>query len=137
MKRKSFLVLLSTLWALSLVTPATAAEEWKGHWTIAAGEKAGEVRFGLSHRRNGGNLQHESDWPVNVMQGLDLANRAKRDVQFNIVRDAGRFDCKGYVEDGEGAGTFRFTPNEKFIADMAAIGFSDIRDEMQFAMAIH
>jgi hypothetical protein len=134
--RKSFLVsLLCSAWALAL-SPASAAE-WKGHWTMAPADKAGQVRFGLSHRMNGGNSQHEGDWPLAVLNGLDTANRAKRDVQFHIVRDAGRFDCKGYLEEGEGAGTFRFTLSDQFASDMAAAGFPGIRDEVQFAMAIH
>ena len=71
------------------------------------------------------------------MQGLDLAVQGKRDVQFAITRDAGRFDCEGYLKDGEGAGIFHFTPDASYVKSMKALGFTGIDDEKQFAMAVH
>ena len=68
------------------------------------------------HRMHGGNSHHESDWPASAFAGLDLIERGKRDVQFNVTRDAGRFDCEGYLKDGDGAGIFRFTPDAKYPA---------------------
>jgi hypothetical protein len=122
---------------LAFVQVASAASEFKGNWTLAASDQAGMVRFGLMQRLNGGNMQSESDWPASVFTGLDLTARGKRDVQFNITRDAGRFDCEGYLNDGEGAGLFRFIPNAQYPAEMKALGFDGIDAEKQFAMAVH
>ena len=58
-------------------------------------------------------------------------------MQFAVSRDAGRFDCEGYLKDGEGAGIFRFTPSATYEKDMAALGFTGIDDDMQFGMAVH
>ena len=114
-----------------------AAEDFKGNWTIMASDQAGKVRFGLIHHRDGGNSQHQSDWATSAFQGLDLTTRGKRDVQFTITRDAGRFSCEGFLNDGEGAGIFHFTPDAKFAPAMSALGFTGIDEEKQFAMAVH
>lgn len=121
---------------LGLAHHVLAAEEFKGNWTIMPSKQAGQVRFGLIHRMHSGNSHHESDWPVSVLQGLDVTP-GKRDVQFTIARDAGRFDCQGYLNDGEGAGTFRFTLDGRYVESMRALGFTGIEDEKQFAMAVH
>jgi len=122
---------------LGLATASHAAEDFKGNWTIESSKQPGQVRFGLIHHHDGGNSQSQSDWPVSAFQGLDLASTAKRDVTFKITRDAGRFDCEGYLKDGEGAGLFHFVPDAQFPKTMSALGFGGIDDEMQYAMAVH
>jgi hypothetical protein len=131
--RRSFLALC----ALSLTLTSHATEDFRGNWTIAKADDAGFVRFGLMHRMNGGHSSHESEWPVSAFQGLQPGIKGKRDVQFSIARNAGRFDCEGYLRDDEGAGLFRFTANPRYAADMRAIGFDGIDENTQFAMAVH
>ena len=126
--------LLSCLLNLST---ACAAEDFKGSWTMLPSKETGQVRFGLSHRMHGGSSQHESDWPVTAFQGLDLARKARHDVEFTVARDAGLIRCEGYLKDGEGAGVFHFTPDAKYVQAMDALGFDGIDAEMQFAMAVH
>src|SRR5262245_27805855 len=96
---------------LSLAQVARAAEPFHGNWTIAPSEQAGMVYFSLMQQMHGGHSNHSADWPAGEFLGLDLATPGKRDVQFHIERDAGRFDCEGYVNDGRGAGLFEFTAN--------------------------
>lgn len=121
-------------WTMSA---ATFAAEMKGNWTLAPSRESGQVQFGLYIRNDDTNLQTTSDWPLGAFQGLDLANRTRHDVKFAVVRDAGRFDCDGYLNEGLGAGFFRFTPDTKFVGDMRAIGFDGIDENKQFAMAVH
>jgi hypothetical protein len=135
--KKSAALVAFSLCAWMLGAAALAAEEFKGKWTIEPAEEAGHVQFGMFRRHDGGNMHHESAWPVSAFQGLDLATRARHDVKFTIARDAGRFDCDGFLENGEGAGTFRFTPDPKFAPAMDALGFDDIDADKQFAMAVH
>jgi hypothetical protein len=120
------------LWA----GPASAGE-FKGNWTITSSAQPGMVEFGLFHRHDGGQSQSENDWPVSAFQGLDLSTRARHDVKFTISRDAGRFDCEGFVNAGDGAGVFRFTPDPAFVQGMHDLGFGGIDDNKQFAMAVH
>jgi hypothetical protein len=67
---------------------------------------------------------------------MDVAKPGKQEVYFTISRDAGKFDCEGYIKDGEGAGLFRFTPDPKFAGEMASLGFSGVDDEKQYSMAV-
>jgi hypothetical protein len=131
-RRVSFTALALIL----LVSSVAFAEGFKGNWTMRPSEQSGKVYFGLSYSRNGGHSQHEDDWDLGSFIGLD-GSPAKHDVKFAIARDAGRFDCTGYLDAGEGAGIFLFTPNPQFAKDMAALGFTHIDDERQFAMAVH
>jgi hypothetical protein len=134
---RRFIVAFSMLVTSLALAPRAQAEEFRGNWTISKSKRHGMVQLGLMHRMHKGHSQHESDWPLKELQGLDLQPAGKRDVQFNITRDAGRFDCEGYLKDGEGAGIFRFTANPRFVADMAALGFDDIDADKQFVMAVH
>jgi hypothetical protein len=122
---------------LLMATPAAAAAEYKGTWSILQSSEPGKVRFGLAHRWHGGHSNHEADWPVSALHGLELGPAGKRDVAFNIQRDAGRFDCEGYLKNGEGAGIFTFTPDPKFAPAMRNLGFTGIDEDKQFAMAVH
>lgn len=118
-------------------TLSAAAQERSGSWTMMPAEESGTVHFAIFQRQGRGTSHSESDWPVSAFQRLDLATRARHDVAFAIVRDAGRFDGEGYLEDGEGAGTYRFTPDRGFVRAMSDLGFGGIDEDEQFAMAMH
>ena len=120
-------------WAMSPM--AFAAEE--GSWTLMPAEEAGKVHFTVLQRHERGTSHSGSDWPVAAFQGLDLATRARHDVMFALERDAGRFDCEGYLDEGKGAGVFRFTPDPTFVRAMSDLGFGGIDEDEQFAMALH
>jgi len=122
---------------LAVAQSVLGAEDFKGNWTLSASDQPEKVQFGLSHRMHGGYSQSESDWPVSAFQGLDLGVKGKRDVQFTITRDAGRFSCEGYLNNAEGAGIFHFTPDASYTPAMSALGFDGIDAEKQFAMAVH
>lgn len=117
------------------IVAARAADNFSGNWTMMPADSAGQVNFGLVYRREHHNMNHSSDWPAEAFQGLDLSVRGKRDVQFSIVREAGRFDCEGYLQNGVGAGVFLFTPDPAFAQALADLGFDDVNERTQFAMA--
>ena len=110
-----------------------AAETITGSWTSAHSSEPGKVEFALIHHQHGHSSSHESTWPVTAFAGLDLSKPGKQEVKFTINRDAGRFDCEGYVTNGEGAGVFHFTADAKFPSEMSALGFQGIDDEKQFS----
>ena len=112
-----------------------ATETQNGSWTVQPSDEAGKVRFALLQHRHNGSSHHESDWSPSSFEGLDLTIKGKHDVKFTIRRDAGRFECEGYLENSEGAGVFHFLPDGKFAGDMRALGFS-VDEEKQFAMAV-
>src|ERR1700759_1452529 len=81
-----------------------------GNWTVRRSESAGKIVFSLIESHHGGQSSHESDWPLTAFQGLDTTKAGRQDVHFTIARDAGRFDCDGFLDNGEGAGLFQFYP---------------------------
>ncbi len=114
---------------------ASETQPQNGSWTVQPSDEPGKVRFALLQHWKGHNSNHESDWPPSAFEGLDLSIKAKHDVKFTIRRDAGRFECEGYIGDSEGAGVFHFFPDGKYADDMAAAGFK-IDTEKQMNMAI-
>ena len=119
--------------ALALFAAETQPQN--GSWTVQPSDVPGKVRFALLQHWKGHTSNHDSDWALNSFEGLDLSIKGKRDVKFTIRRDAGRFECQGYIEDSEGAGVFHFFPDGKYTDNMAAIGFK-IDPEKQMSMAI-
>jgi hypothetical protein len=135
---KAFRAIFATaLFYLAFGQVARAAEEFRGSWTLAPSAAAGKVQFGLIRRHGGGQSMSQSDWPVAAFAGLDLRTAGRRDTQFAITREAGRIDCEGYLANGTGAGTFRFTPDPKYVQAMRALGFTGIDENEQFAMMLH
>jgi len=137
MKSRITTFLAALICIVALAPAVQAAEDFKGNWTISPSKLPGQIQFSLIHRRDGGYSQSESDWLVTEFQGLDLATIARHDVKFTITRDAGRFDCEGYLKNGEGAGLFHFVRDAGFPKAMSALGFDGIDEDMQFAMAVH
>ena len=133
--RKIIGILALALCTLTIDAAAFAAEE--GSWTLMPADEPGMVHFTVIQRRERGTSQSGSEWPVDAFRGLDLATEARHDVAFTITRDAGRFDCEGYLTDGRGAGTFTFTPDATFARTMGELGFGGIDDDEQLAMALH
>jgi len=67
---------------------------------------------------------------------VDLTKAGKQEVHFTITRDAGKFDCEGFLNNGEGAGLFHFYPESKYSGEMQALGFGGIDADKQYSMAV-
>ena len=106
-----------------------------GDWTIRKSDEVGKIEFALIEHHRGGNSNSESDWPTNAFQGVDFSKPGRQDVNFTIVRDAGKLDCEGVLKDGEGAGIFHFTPNPDYAKQMSSLGFP-VDEEKQYSMAV-
>src|SRR5207253_4313597 len=79
--------------------------------------------------RGGHHFHSSSEREAKELTGLDLSKPGRQDVHFTIMRDAGRFECEGFVKDGEGAGIFHFIPDAKYAQEMKALGFEGIDGE--------
>jgi hypothetical protein len=112
-----------------------AAEVRSGDWTISKSDSPGKVEFSLIEHRHGGSSSHESDWPMSSFQGVDFSKPGRQAVRFTIARDAGKLDCEGFLNDGEGAGLFHFQQDLNYVREMNTLGFS-VDDEKQFTMAV-
>jgi len=112
-----------------------AAEVRSGNWTLGKSDEPGKVEFSLIEHHHGGTSTHESDWSTSLFAGVDFSKPGRQDVHFTISRDAGKIDCEGFLNDGEGAGIFHFQPDPNYAREMQAIGFP-VDDEKQYSMAV-
>src|SRR5215208_6331235 len=116
-----------------------AQEAITGEWIIKA--KPGTDYVHLTIQR--GSVKHfNSMSTLDVRQenirGLSQALAAGNGspVRFQIVRDAGTFDCEGWFKEGRGSGHFTFTPSQSFASDMASLGYANLSGENIFSMAV-
>src|SRR5580692_5015089 len=113
-----------------------ASDVRTGNWTIRHSDEAGKVEFSLIERHRDGNSSHESDWPISSFPGVDFSKSGRQDVHFTITRDAGRIECEGFLNNGEGAGIFHFQPDPNYPGEMRKLDFS-VDEEKQYSMAVH
>src|SRR5467141_3814850 len=119
------------------VAKALGGEGQSGDWTIRRSDAPGRVEFSLMDSRAGHHFHHSSDWPASDFSGLDFSKSGRQEVHFTIARDAGKFECEGFLQDGEGAGLFHFVADPKYAQEMKALGFERIDGDKQWAMSIH
>ncbi|MGA3212689.1 MAG: hypothetical protein ABSD20_15390 [Terriglobales bacterium] len=128
------LCLIGFAMAAAFAAPLAASDTRSGDWTIRHSDQPGKVEFSLIEHHRGGNSNHQSDWPMSALPGIDFAKPGRQDVRFTIARDAGKFECEGYLNNGEGAGIFHFQPDPSYAAHMQSLGFPLGADE-QYSMA--
>src|SRR5450631_2073761 len=121
---------------LLFVVNNRAAEVRGGDWTISKSEDAGKVEFSLIEHHHGGTSSHQSDWPASSFPGVDFSKPGRQDVHFTIARDAGKIECEGFLDNGEGAGIFHFQPDPNYPREMRAIGIEVAEEEKQYSMAV-
>src|SRR5579864_7127122 len=112
-----------------------------GQWIIDSIGVADQVCLTL-HRTIGksGSSTNSSSYPIASLQGLTAAQMESKDgtmVHFGLVRDAGTLACDGYFKRGSGAGTFTFSPDPNFAAEMRKLGYDVRKPEQFFSMAAH
>src|SRR5229473_1625250 len=135
--KRAFGLVLIVAGIAFIVVSTIHGQSQGGDWTIHRSDIPGKVEFSLMDSRAGRHFHYSSDWPANEFSGLDFAKAGRQEVHFTIARDAGRFECEGYLNDGEGAGLFHFIADPKYTQEMKALGFENIDAEKQWAMAIH
>ena len=137
--RRTLAYLVFASCVVVFVVKNRAAEVRSGDWTIAKSDIPGKVEVSLIEHHHGGQSNHQSDWPITTFQGVDFSKPGRQDVHFTIARDAGKIDCEGFLNNGEGAGLFHFQPDPNYAREMSAIGFPVVdndNDEKQFSMAV-
>jgi hypothetical protein len=133
---RTFAFLVFGFCLIFAVVKNRAADVRSGNWTVAKSDEPGKVQFSLIERHRDGNSSHESDWPMASFPGIDFSKPGRLDVHFTITRDAGRIECEGFLNNGEGAGIFHFQPDPNYVVEMHNAGF-DVDEERQYSMAVH
>ena len=106
-----------------------------GTWEIRPSDTEGMVHLRLVEL----NSSSGNDIPVRLLDGLTEAQRtgAGGPVQFRLRRDAGTFTFEGVFRGGVGAGTFSFTLDPNFPAELAKRGFARPTALEQYQLARH
>src|ERR1700736_3508531 len=133
--RRTLAYLVFASCVLGVALKNRAAENRSGDWTIRKSDDAGKVEFSLIEHHHGGTSSHESDWAASSFQGVDFSKAGRQDVHFTIARDAGKIECEGFLNNGEGAGIFHFQPDPNYAREMQSVGFT-VDDDKQFGMAV-
>jgi hypothetical protein len=129
---------LAALWlCLSFVASAQGAAEFRGSWTLSPSREAGKVQFNLTQRNaDGGTSRQQSAWPVTAFHVLDLKAGGKHEVRFVIEHEVGRIECRGFIEDGEGAGAFTFKLSAQYLESLRSRSHLEVDENVQFAQAV-
>jgi hypothetical protein len=135
MRLSQSLAFLVFAFCLLVAVRSHATEVRDGDWTIRNSDESGKVEFALIEHHHGGNSSHESDWPMNSFPGVDFSKPGRQDVHFTISRDAGKIECEGFLNNGQGAGIFHFLPNPNYAGEMRKLDFS-VDEEEQYSMAV-
>jgi beta-lactamase regulating signal transducer with metallopeptidase domain len=117
------------------IAGATLQDNLPGTWEIRPAETKGTVRLRLAEL----NSSSSSNVPIEILEGLTATqlSSAGGPVQFRLRRDAGTFTFEGVFRNGVGAGTFTFTPDANFGAELAKRGFARPTAQEQYQMARH
>jgi beta-lactamase regulating signal transducer with metallopeptidase domain len=113
----------------------TAQDEGRGTWELKPSSTPGMVHLRISERNN----TFGTTYPLASLEGLTEAQLAGAGgpVQFRITRDAGTLVFEGVLRGGVAGGTFSFTPNPAFPAELVKRGFTKptAREQYQLARA--
>lgn len=153
----AFIIIVIGSYVIVAQTPITG--EWKadtrpersansrGEMPERSDKKGGDKLY-LSFERSRGEKnrsQHGSSFLYSDLQGLTQDQAQNGRVSFRLVREAGTVECEGTFVNGKGSGTFRFIPDQSYLAAMSSRGFdfskSDSKhgepvEERQFTAAL-
>lgn len=109
------------------VSDVEAQTSLTGTWTASVSKDAkdtSKINLNFERTSKGGRHQTGQTYDFSDLQGLSREQALNGGpVNFSLVREAGRIDCEGSFQNGNGAGTFRFTGNAAFISAMKSRGF--------------
>jgi len=132
-------VCASCLFGTSVRGQVTPIGTWELRSYTGVGGPA-KVELRLETRTSDGDHDGTTvEMPLASLAGLTAEGVAGADgeVQFRLVRDAGTFTCEGRAGRGRGAGTFEFTPDPTFGAELARRGYERPTATQQFQLAVN
>src|SRR5947208_16652538 len=95
------------------VAKALGGQGQSGDWTLRRSDDPGKVEFSLMDSRAGHQFHNSSDWPASDCSGRDFSKSGRQEVHFTIGRDAAKFGCQGFLQDGGGGGMLHFLGERK------------------------
>ena len=142
----SFLFIVIVVGHYVIVAQAPLTGTWSAN---TRDEKNGKINIQFEIRGSGnGHHSTGESFDYADLNGLSAAQTQNGRVSFQLARDAGTIQCEGNFVNGNGSGTFTFTPNQAFIDGMRSRGFDftkpmnnrgddDINDRLFTAAAVN
>jgi hypothetical protein len=129
-------------WTVATATPpaANAGDSYQGTWRIDY-ESSTTVDLELSYHSgfSSWDTGDTTRFDASAFHALtiDDVKSAKGAKHFQIVRDAGSFDCNGVFANGIGSGVFEFVASSAFAdaLDSRGLGRPDAKDQFGLALA--
>jgi hypothetical protein len=138
--RKAFVAVTIALFASVVLLVPRAAAQTSGTWAIHPSESASQVQIRLEATKDDhGNFDFSHRVALSELHSLTAAQMASSSgatVHFQIVREAGTITCDGYFKRNDGAGTFVFHADPRFLPTMHALGIMDIDESQLLSMAV-
>ncbi|GMU03930.1 4-hydroxy-3-methylbut-2-enyl diphosphate reductase [Corallococcus caeni] len=120
-----------TLVVMFLALPVVAAEAQRvGTWGAYVKEQQLQLSLQPKDRPDS---HHGFSAPLADFQGLSTADGSS--APFKLVREAGTFDFEGRFNDGQGVGTWRFSPDAGYAKKLAELGIPKPDADEQFLLA--
>ena len=122
----AFVFIVIVIGNVTIVAQSSVTGTWTANTRSDKEEKAenvGKIHISFERRTEHGSNQNGSSYSFEDLQGLTRQQTQNGKVNFRLVREAGTIECEGAFVNGNGSGTFRFTPNQSYIDAMRARGF--------------
>ena len=118
-----------------------AQDSRSGQWIIDTTRGTNQYQLTLNYssvRRGFGNNITSFSLSPDRLQGLTGAQimSAGSQVQFQLIRDAGTFNCEGWFKAGKGSGHFVFSASPGFAAELQKRGYQPPSDAQQYSLAL-
>lgn len=113
----------------------TQAPNGGGTWEIRPSGREGTIQLRLMELNSSSGSEVRAD-QFEGLSATDLQG-AGGPVHFRLRRDAGTFSFEGVLRNGTGAGTFSFTPDPAFSAELAKRGLARPSAGEQYQLARH
>src|SRR5262249_825666 len=134
-----FAVIILLVYSASGGTAPVMQDSISGDWTarIKDTTRGKEVLLQLRIERS----DKEESWggwnwgmnlPLQDFRGLD--QNASGQTQFAFAKEAGSIVFDGLMKDGNGVGSFKFTPSGGFISAMRGLGYDNLTSEKLLSM---
>ena len=132
----------AALLAFAAHPPAAVAQQVpeRVDWTIAPEDDGGrdQIQFSISYRSGRSQSMWSNTTALSELGGVTAAQLAGdgTPIRFQIVREAGRFDCEGIARRGRGTGECAFTPDPAFAAALARHGIAAPSRSQSYSLAL-
>jgi len=114
------------LGAILVAALAAPGEQWNQEWKLKPSRTTDRVHFRIERSKWRNNWSTSRDVPLSRFRGLSPETLARNGrVRFEYVHDAGRLICEGSLWSGSGSGSFTFTIDSGFVAELKHLGYEE------------